>query len=608
MYYSVSQGEITVGHENQPDVVLRISRPNGEVSLEKGHEVGVFGGSSHIACILGIIRLRLTKYVILITKSKVVGHYMAGTVEVRQATEYKIVGLRDWKFKDEAETQYLDILKAHLDSQMDHLFFSYDFDLTRNMQSLSTVDTISNYPFETADDHFFWNKFVSSDLINAAQSIDRRIGTFIQPIIHGVVSLHNTLYKGERINFGLITRRSRYRAGTRYFRRGIDHEGHVANFNETEQIVETPGGEIYSFLQTRGSVPTFWGEVNNLRYKPQLQVSASSSVEAAREHFNEQYKIYNGKIYLVNLVNQNGYEKPVKAAYENAVRNVSEDGKVQYVYFDFHKECSGMRWYRVDLLIDNLVDLGMDKEKWYKIGKPDEKNFCHVEEKQQGVVRTNCMDCLDRTNVVQSKIARWVLERQLDDAEVGLLMYSGKTDQEFEKVFQNTWADNADGVSNAYAGTGALKTDFTRYGKRTKMGALSDLNNSITRYLRNNYFDGPRQDGYDLFLGNHLPYETPDSPFYDARPWTVQSVPYLMIGAAVMVGAAIFFPKEDQPKIVNRIFIASWLAVIGYCINVFATRGMEYVRWPKLMPVDFVDQTPDGHKIVHPDEEDLKTQ
>ncbi|KAA8906152.1 hypothetical protein TRICI_005185 [Trichomonascus ciferrii] len=604
MYYSISKGELTVGHEDQPDVVLRISRPNGEVSLEKSHEVGVFGGTSHISCILGMIRLRLTKYVILITKSRVVGHYLAGKVEVRQAVDYEIIALRDWKFKDEAESQYLEILKAHLDSQMKNIFFSYDFDLTRNMQSMASVSSSSErqYPFETADDQFFWNRFVSDDLISAAKNIDSRIGSFIQPVIHGVVSLHDTTYKGERVNFGLITRRSRYRAGTRYFRRGIDEDGQVANFNETEQILEAPGGEIYSFVQTRGSVPTFWGEVNNLRYKPQLQVSDTSAVDAAHRHFEDQYTKYQGKTYLVNLVNQNGYEKPVKESYENVVRNLADAEKLQYIYFDFHHECSKMRWHRVDLLIDNLLDLGIDKQKWYKLGKPDANNRCQVEETQKGTVRTNCMDCLDRTNVVQSKLAHWVLERQLEDAEVGLLMYTGKSDPKFEYVFQNTWADNADGVSKAYAGTGALKTDFTRLGRRTKLGALSDLSNSIMRYLRNNYFDGPRQDGYDLFLGNHLPYETPDSPFYDARPLTVQSVPYLLIGAAVMVGAAIFFPKEDQPKLVNRLFIASWLTVIGYCFKMFATRGMDYVCWPKLCPVDFVVDSPTkGKHISHQD-------
>jgi hypothetical protein len=88
------------------------------------------------------------------------------------------------------------------------------------------------------------------------------------------------------MQLALISRRSRYRAGTRYFRRGVDHEGHVANFNETEQILlvqppATPGvGQVdddsyasrLSFVQIRGSVPLFWSEVNTLRYKPDLQV------------------------------------------------------------------------------------------------------------------------------------------------------------------------------------------------------------------------------------------------------------------------------------------------------------------------------------------------
>ena len=73
----------------------------------------------------------------------------------------------------------------------------------------------------------------------------------------------------------LISRRSRHRAGTRYFRRGIDGEGHVANFNETEQIVLVGGDESgtqLSFVQIRGSVPVFWAEINTLRYKPDVQI------------------------------------------------------------------------------------------------------------------------------------------------------------------------------------------------------------------------------------------------------------------------------------------------------------------------------------------------
>ena len=91
-----------------------------------------------------------------------------------------------------------------------------------------------------------------------------------------------TTIKHRPLQLSLISRRSRHRAGTRYFRRGVDREGHVANFNETEQIVlfepqsqsekQSSGGGRLSFVQIRGSIPLYWAEVNNLRYKPELQV------------------------------------------------------------------------------------------------------------------------------------------------------------------------------------------------------------------------------------------------------------------------------------------------------------------------------------------------
>lgn len=78
--------------------------------------------------------------------------------------------------------------------------------------------------------------------------------------------------------FALVSRRSRHRVGTRYFTRGVDVEGHASNSNETEQIVVVPrsgsekGEEVFSYVQTRGSVPVFWSQVNTLRYVPDLQV------------------------------------------------------------------------------------------------------------------------------------------------------------------------------------------------------------------------------------------------------------------------------------------------------------------------------------------------
>ena len=102
-------------------------------------------------------------------------------------------------------------------------------------------------------------------------------------ILTAALDIRETSVASSRITFALISRRSRYRAGTRYFRRGVDHEGNVANFNETEQIVivnpkhpptshEEPQSITLSFVQTRGSVPVYWAEVANLRYKPDLQI------------------------------------------------------------------------------------------------------------------------------------------------------------------------------------------------------------------------------------------------------------------------------------------------------------------------------------------------
>ena len=60
----------------------------------------------------------------------------------------------------------------------------------------------------------------------------------------------------------------------------------------------------------------------------------------------------------------------------------------------------------------------------------------------------------------------------------------------FEKVYKGIWANNADAISIGYAGTGALKVDFTKTGKRTVKGMINDGVNSCIRYYVNNFTDG----------------------------------------------------------------------------------------------------------------------
>lgn len=71
------------------------------------------------------------------------------------------------------------------------------------------------------------------------------------------------------------------------------------------------------------------------------------------------------------------------------------------------------------------------------------------------------------------------------------------------QAFRIIWADHGDDISRQYAGTGALKSGFTRTGKRTTLGLLDDGVKSITRYYLNTFQDGLKQDAFDFATGSY---------------------------------------------------------------------------------------------------------
>ena len=72
-----------------------------------------------------------------------------------------------------------------------------------------------------------------------------------------------------------------------------------------------------------------------------------------------------------------------------------------------------------------------------------------------------------------------------------------------EAKFKVLWANHGDDISRQYAGTGALKSGFTRTGKRTYGGLVDDGVKSLTRYYLNNFCDGRKQDAFDLITGTY---------------------------------------------------------------------------------------------------------
>lgn len=582
------------------------------------------------------------KYIVVVTKSHAVGKLKGHTIYKVGATEF--LPLRERTLHDADEDTYRKVLDSLL--QSGPLYFSYTLDITNSFQRQANADLAAPM-WKRADDRFFWNRHLQSDLIDfrtgSYSSIRQQggqrtgIDPYILPVMFGMMRITPAVLKGTQLTFTLITRRSRFRAGTRYFSRGIDEDGHVSNFNETEQIVilnDNQGGlggfaggggglqnsratrdgpevQVLSYVQTRGSVPVYWAEVNTLRYTPRLEVRGiDTAVDAARKHFDEQIGLY-GENYLVNLVNMKGREKRVKEAYEEMVRTLIAEpmsekrndslspeklhvleasgsraknhyNRLHYVYFDFHNETKGLKWHRALALLDQLKP-GLEAGSYFRaVDMPASGTTgeLDVRSTQSAVVRTNCMDCLDRTNVVQTMLARWTLTRQLTDAGI---LRSGETqddDAQFAHLFRNVWADNADVVSRSYSGTGALKTDFTRTGARTRRGALQDLNNSLTRYVRNNFLDGPRQDGFDVWTGAYEPPASMSgaSIFADRRPLAVQAIPYLLAGSLFLVTLATFtraLPGAAYWPM--RIFTIVWIAVAVWCWHFVYTHGMLYV-------------------------------
>lgn len=594
--FHTAAGAYTFAPDSTTGTCLVINRQDGSFRTASRTSLQIQSESSpqRVFGIMGILQLKLDRYVLVITGRRSVGRI--GRDDVFQATRVELYPLRFRSFaqiKDAEELAYVALIKAHL--KTGPFYYSHTLDLTNSLQrQTANASTQHSDPlWARADERFFWNRYLMSDFIaHRAKTNDAGLDNYILPIMYGFLEIRQTSLKGKPLTFVLISRRSRHRAGTRYFTRGIDGHGNVSNFNETEQLVllDASGrsalveGQIrLSYVQTRGSVPAYWAEVNDLKYKPRLRVfSQKDAAIAARLHFDQQIKFY-GDQYCINLVNQKGHELPVKKAFEDVVLQLN-DSDIHYVYFDFHHECKGMRWDRVQILIDQLGD-GLLKQ-----------GYCHVDStksdpliaRQTSVVRTNCMDCLDRTNVVQSALARFMLTRQFQ--AVGVLAPHETTSQflEFESLFRNLWADNANTVSQSYSGTGALKTDFTRTGKRSKEGAASDGWNSVVRYLRNNYYDGPRQDAYDLFLGVYRPIEHHESPFGDFRPVWVQSVPYLAWSAFLMILAAAILPRSPNAWGSMRVFVIFWMAVLAWTMQYLVSHGLWYVNWPKLNVPDFL--------------------
>ncbi len=104
---------------------------------------------------------------------------------------------------------------------------------------------------------------------------------------------------------------------------------------------------------------------------------------------------------------------------------------------------------------------------------------------QKGVVRTNCIDCLDRSNYVQSLLGKIALLSFIDDQSNRQHLNFPLESLEFgelETAFKSLWKRNAAAIARLSTGASAMKMDFYERGRRTFYGKIRDFGVGAKRY------------------------------------------------------------------------------------------------------------------------------
>ena len=344
------------------------------------------------------------------------------------------------------------------------------YDITRSIQRQTVSQTAYNSPvLDPMSRQFFWNRnfwlpFITNGISNTSEWLVR--------VICGGIEMKTVYVDSNAVRVMIISRLSCERAGTRFTCRGSNDNGHVANFVETEQIIVKDENELSSFVQIRGSVPLQWDQAGHNLGKHFVRLSRGfeACAPAFERHFRRLFKHYNA-LTVVNLLHIGPARRSSKLICEG------DETALSYWFQEHHRSSKLME--NVDhITFDFHAEWKQEKEKclvklWEKLAADMTKyGFFHyadglVRMEQNGVIRTNCIDCLDRTNCVQSMLAIQMLDSQL--ATLKLNERSRSNRAHFVDTLKQMWVQNGDHCSRIYAGTSAM------FGGKSKVSIFSVL-------------------------------------------------------------------------------------------------------------------------------------
>lgn len=411
------------------------------------------------------------------------------------------------------------------------------FDISTRLEKRLSRHPHQTHDISQYDGRFVWNTFMIHPLMEFRNRLEQperdrldEEGLFLLAIqgyaaVFDMTQSHlagSSSLPSKPTSIALVSRLSWKRAGTRFNTRGVDDDGNVANFVESETILNHEGVSM-SYVQLRGSVPLFWEQQGLQTFSARIQVTRSrqASQPAFDRHFADLLSHYS-RVHALNLLGARDAETILSAAYAEHIRmsaavelatppadeaeaeGLDQEERIGITNFDFHavNRLSGS----LDGVRSELKLLGPIRLKREAFSCTIVDSAGTVRRRQNGVIRTNCLDCLDRTNVVEAFLSEAVLEEFLDKA--------GRHRESFQPLGGSShplwahhrvlWAENGDALSRIYAGTGALNTTYTRTGNAKKsIGSfLSDAAKSAGRMYINNFQDKGKQNVIDALLGN----------------------------------------------------------------------------------------------------------
>jgi len=192
----------------------------------------------------------------------------------------------------------------------------------------------------------------------------------------------------------------------------------VANFCETEQIVNYLSYSI-SFVQVRGSVPVFW-EQQGLTTQTRISRGYDLTNAPFLRHF-EGLRAGFGHVLCCNLMKRKKFtEQVITEAYEaHVIGNALP--YVRYHWCDMQQLCKNAEFRNINAVVRGLQKV-VRSFRYFVLDLRTQK----VLQLQQGVVRTNCLDCLDRSNMFQAKLAMLSLAQQFIQINVNLKEMLGR--------------------------------------------------------------------------------------------------------------------------------------------------------------------------------------